>query len=183
MQEVAADLKGFYKSGRVSHKWDTLLDQRKPSNKCLYFFCHSDDFGNEAYSDESGNKDNLSLWIYDEQDNLSIVDSAEFGEYSGVERECAEIVFFNSCDTARFQEDSRWLTHAWNNGLRGFVGTEVEVPAAAAWRFGIDFLKNLFSGQGTVLETMEALRFEGDYWPLTLLYGIYADPEFSLKIA
>jgi hypothetical protein len=172
MQEVNADLNDFYNSGRVFHRWEELLLQRKQRNRCLYFFCHSAMAVRER---------KLSLRIYDETNQLSTVDSAEFGQYAGTDRECAEIVFFNSCDTARFQEDPKWLVHAWNNGLRGFVGSEVEVPSDAAWRFGIDFLKDLFSGHGTVLETMEALRFTKDYWPLALLYGIYADPEFSLR--
>jgi hypothetical protein len=173
MRKVKAQLKDFYKPGRVSHKWDTQFE-RKRGNKCLYFFCHSKMAPNEG---------KLSLQIYDTSKEPSTVDSADFGQYAGMERESAEIVFFNSCDTARFQEDRNWLVHLWNNGLRGFVGTEVEVPTDAAWRFGIDFLENLFSGRGTVLETMEALRFEKDYWPLALLYGIYADPEFSLRTA
>jgi hypothetical protein len=171
MRAVNAKLKDFYKAGRVSHEWDNQFE-RKHGNKCLYFFCHS-----EMAQDEG----KLSLQIYDDTGKRSTVDSADFNLYAGMDRECAEIVFFNACDTARFQEDRKWLLHVWRNGLRGFVGTEVEVPAAAAWRFGIDFLEKLFSRQRTVLETMEALRFEKDYWPLVLLYGIYADPEFSLK--
>jgi hypothetical protein len=172
MRKVKVRLRDFYKPGRVLHEWPPLLLNRNDQNRCLYFFCHSTMTSKEA---------KLSLLIHDAKNNVSIVDSAEFGQYAGTDRACAEIVFFNSCDTARFQEDPKWLVQAWKNGLRGFVGTEVEVPSAAAWKFGIDFLEHLFSGSGSVLETMETLRFS--YWPLTLLYGIYADPEFSLRTA
>jgi hypothetical protein len=171
MRQVKAKLGDFYKSGRVLHEWPPLLLNRNDRNRCLYFFCHST---------MTSKEDKLSLLIHDAKNNVSIVDSAEFGQYAGTDRTCAEIVFFNSCDTARFQEDTKWLVQAWRNGLRGFVGTEVEVPSAAAWKFGIDFLEHLFSGR-SVLETMESLRFKEGYWPLTLLYGIYADPEFSLR--
>lgn len=155
------------------HAWQSFFDDRAEvaRPRCLYLFCHS----------ESHRKKNLVLLIRDLKGNDARVEVKDFSLYANLRPQpCAEIIFFNSCSTARFQENPDWLTYTWLNGLRGFIGAEVEIPINAAWRFGRDFLTTLFSGGKTVLDTMEEIRFRSDHWPLALLYGIYADPEFEL---
>jgi hypothetical protein len=153
----------------VYHNWRTFLLDRQAvdRHKYLHIFCHS----------RHAQRNKLVLLVDNTPEKqVKVTDFSIYVSRSPKNR--AQVVFLNSCDTYLFQTDTDWIKHLWRGSLRGFIGSEVELPTKDAWKFGIDLLDRLYSGNKTILEAMEDLRLK--YWPLGLLYGVYADPEFKV---
>jgi hypothetical protein len=98
-------------------------------------------------------------------------------QLSGGPTESAGLVFINACDGALGDADYSFLTAASRVGMCGLISTESAVPRAYAAEFANRFLQSLFKGS-SVGATMEELHKAKELWPLSLLYGCYAQPDY-----
>jgi hypothetical protein len=64
--------------------------------------------------------------------------------------------------------------------MSGLIGTEAIVPRDFAALFAIRFLTLMLAQGKSVGESMTQLRHEPGLWPLSLLYGCYAQPDYRI---
>jgi hypothetical protein len=129
----------------------------------LYFYCHA-------------NATKLAL-----SDQEHIESSDLLVTLSGPPRERSIsgcLLVINGCSTAVGDPKGDFMVAASQEGLCGFVGTEADVPDVFALRFSLALLDLLFREGVTVAAAM--LRLYQSHFPLSLLYGLYAHPEFSM---
>ena len=88
------------------------------------------------------------------------------------------LVLINGCRTAVGNSKGDFLLSTSSGGLCGFVGTETDVPDIFALRFSISLLHLLFHGGVNLGEAMQ--RLYRDHFPLSLVYGLYAHPDFRM---
>lgn len=93
------------------------------------------------------------------------------------------LVILNACESMFGDEDYALRTGAARPRICGFIASEAEVPADFALRFSFRFLSSLVRKEQSVAETMRNLRSDATMWPLVLLYGCYAEPDFRFKAA
>jgi hypothetical protein len=89
------------------------------------------------------------------------------------------LVLINGCRTAAADPQGTFLLPASVTGHVGFVGTETDVPDVFALRFSGSLLHLLFKDGRTLGEAMH--RLYRDHFPLSLVYGIYAHPNFRMR--
>lgn len=89
------------------------------------------------------------------------------------------LVLINGCRTAVGDSKGAFLLSTSTHGLCGFVGTETDVPDVFALRFSTSLLHLLFHGNKTLGEAMQ--RLYRDHFPLSLIYGVYAHPDFRMS--
>ncbi|HVR58099.1 MAG TPA: hypothetical protein VMT72_14885 [Pseudolabrys sp.] len=147
-------------SNELSEEW------RKKGSKTglLYFYCHA----------------SASLLALGKEEKIKA--SRLFLMLTDVERELGSsgcLVLLNGCSTATGSESGEFVQATARNGLCGFVGTEADVPDIFALRFSISLLRLLFR-QGLPLGEAMQLLYRA-HFPLSLLYGLYALPNFKMK--
>lgn len=129
----------------------------------LYFYCHA-------------NATKLSLG------ELEQIESADLlVTLSGAIREpniSGCLLMMNGCSTAVGDPRGDFMAAASQEGLCGFVGTETDVPDVFALRFSLALLDLLFRERLTISQAM--LRLYRAHFPLSLLYGLYAHPDFKM---
>jgi hypothetical protein len=168
LEESCGRTDGWPKSS-LYYSWRKLTDCGSTTNRdrVLHVFCH-------------GLADCL---VIETREGPQRVTSAEFRFYASQRPDdVVEIPILNACGTAHFIASGDWLTHLWSHGLRGFIGSEANVPAAFAWDFGRDLVRALLSDKvdrEPVSKVLHRLRVK--HWPLSLLYGLYADPKVSFR--
>jgi hypothetical protein len=132
----------------------------------LYFYCHA-------------NATKLAL-----SDEEKIASSDLFLMLSGSQRAPKTsgcLVVINGCSTAVGDPSGDFLLAASQEGLCGFIGTETDVPDVFALRFSLVMLDLLFRQGLTLSEAM--LQLHRNHFPLSLLYGLYAHPDFRMPQA
>ncbi|WP_354124931.1 hypothetical protein [Bradyrhizobium sp. LA6.10] len=128
----------------------------------LYFYCHATPNQLAIGTDDTINASGLFLILADtKRDN-----------------ETGCLVFINGCRTAAADPGGTFLLPASVTGHVGFVGTETDVPDVFALRFSTSLLHLLFKDGKTLGEAMS--RLYRDHFPLSLVYGIYAHPNFRM---
>jgi hypothetical protein len=91
------------------------------------------------------------------------------------------LLVMNGCSTAVGDPKGDFMVAASQEGLCGFVGTETDVPDIFAFRFSLALLDLLFREGLTISAAM--LRLYRSHFPLSLLYGLYAHPDFRMPQA
>jgi hypothetical protein len=92
-------------------------------------------------------------------------------------------VFLNACGSAIGKADYSFRSAAALPGSCGLVATEAEVPRDFALKFGERFLHLVVEKGISIGDAMLQLRRNEDFWPLSLLYGCYAHPGYSVEPA
>jgi hypothetical protein len=152
-----------------AHSWDDGEDrwqQMAANDGVLYVFGHSD---GEA----------IRLGDDDQADTLGV--AGYTSRFWKTDRRSATICLINGCWSAAGHEDNGFLTATSTHGFCGFVGAEAPVTNLFALRYSLAFMHLLCEAGCTVEETFERLRRR--FWPLSLLYGCYADPRFCVAAA
>jgi hypothetical protein len=96
---------------------------------------------------------------------------------SGGKTDSAGLVFMSACDGAHGDSDYSFVSAANRDGILGLIATESAVPRDFAAIFAMRFLALMEAG-ASVGEAMAKLRMDSELWPLSLLYGCYAQPEY-----
>ena len=91
----------------------------------------------------------------------------------------SSVVFLNACESVHNENDFGYLAATARPGIRGCIGTEARVPDDFALNYGANFVKHMVQTNDSVQQTMDQLRDQ--FWPLSLLYSLYADPEFQIN--
>ena len=151
-----------YTFDECRQKWALMKD----CDCMLYFFAHA-----------TGTEIELS-----DQDRISVVQLRQRfmdprRRARGRVPEC--LVVLNGCNTAVGDLDNSFLTATAEAGCCGFIGTEAPVPATFAMLFGLELLQLLLGAGMSVIEAIDRLRRQD--WPLGLLYGCYAHPDFRVE--
>jgi len=92
------------------------------------------------------------------------------------------LVLLNACDSAYGRMDYSFSQAANRPGMCGLVGTEAIIPRDYAAKFAIEFLTRLLSGGESIGEALEHLRKDPEFWPLSLSYGCYAQPDYRFRV-
>jgi hypothetical protein len=91
------------------------------------------------------------------------------------------LIFLNACESLLGQSDYSLRSAVARPGICGLVATEAKVPRDWALQFGHRFLQLLVEEGLSVGETMQFLRKEPVFWPISLLYGCYAHPAYRIE--
>lgn len=94
---------------------------------------------------------------------------------SGGPTESTGLVFMSACDGAHGDSDYSFISAADRAGILGLIATESAVPRNFAAKFAIRFMGLIEDGV-SVGEAMTQLRRSSEFFPLSLLYGCYAQP-------
>lgn len=90
------------------------------------------------------------------------------------------LVIINACDSASGKLDYSFVSAIDHEGICGFIGTEAVVPRDFAARFAVRFLTLLLAQNKSVGESIWLLHHDPALWPLSLLYGCYAHPDYRI---
>ncbi len=95
------------------------------------------------------------------------------------------LVLLNACGAARVRAADFSSFPLWflENGYRGFVGAEVDVPDALAAEYAKRLYDELLSGQtlGAAVVRARVRLFRELGNPLGLLYVMYGDPLLTIR--
>jgi hypothetical protein len=97
---------------------------------------------------------------------------------SGGPDESKGLVILSACDGAHGEGDYAFAAAAGRRGMSGLISTESAVPREFAAEFAVKFLRMLESG-ASVGEAMTKIRKDIGMWPLSLLYGCYAQSGYK----
>ncbi|HTV33992.1 MAG TPA: hypothetical protein VME69_12985, partial [Methylocella sp.] len=143
-------------------------DETRENPRALYVFGHCD--GTALYLHEDGATDG----------SLSVADFVtDWQDGSGP----PTVVFFNGCRSAAGSGYLSFLQNSWQSGFRGCIATEARIPNAFALKYGVRFMERVCFGGASVGEVFDDLRGSPSLFPLSLLYGCYADTEFRVEPA
>ncbi len=88
------------------------------------------------------------------------------------------LVILNACDAATGDLDYSFVSATERATICGLIGTEAVVPRDFAAQFAIRLLTLMLGEHHSIGESMWRLRHEPKLWPLSLLYGCYAQPDY-----
>jgi hypothetical protein len=142
---------------------ETAWQEKASSTGLLYFYCHASATTLAIGADASIEAQRLFLLLADRRR----------------EARAGCLVLINGCRTAVGDSRGAFLLSTSTHGLCGFVGTETDVPDVFALRFSTSLLHLLFHGGKTLGEAMQ--RLQRDHFPLSLIYGVYAHPDFRMS--
>jgi len=132
----------------------------------LYFYCHAN--ANELATDDD---DPLTF-----TDLLLVLDSS-----SRPRGQSGCLMLLYGCSTAGPSNRGGFLSSANSGGFCGFVGTETKVPDVFALRFALRLIHRMFSTGETLGEAMAVMVRR--HLPLSLLFSVYAHPDFRMPVA
>ena len=96
------------------------------------------------------------------------------------DRQAEALLFLNGCDTAVGDMNSSFLSATAEPGCAGFIGSEAKLPDEFALRASLVVLHGLLREGLTAHQVVKRLWYE--HWPLGLLYGCYAVPDFKVAV-
>lgn len=91
------------------------------------------------------------------------------------------LVILNACGAADGNMDYSFASAANRDGVCGLVSTEALIPRDFAAEFGVAFLVLLIGGDKSIGEALAQLRQDKHFWPLSLSYGCYAQPDYCFR--
>jgi hypothetical protein len=160
--------------------------QRDCPDQIQHFSCHcyttlDDPFGNEIELSGSGQEIRLTLGALTE-DLLALAARHPARKYE------MPLIFMNSCGSARMQATSS-LSFPYlflQNGSRGFIGSEIEMPDDVAAAFSkalyTQFIVHKVPLGRSLLDARNLVL--GHYGnPLPIAYSSYADPDLHVGIS
>jgi hypothetical protein len=150
---------------------EKLICEADPGDTILHFFGHQHDGELDL-----GNNRKVSLF-----DFKLLLDQVT--SKGGGTSQARGLVFLSACDGAVGDSDYSFITAANRPGICGLISTESAVPRDYAAKFSLRFLNILLGAGVSVGESMDALRHDRTMWPLSLLYGCYAQPNYRLAAA
>lgn len=130
----------------------------------LYFYCHANATKLELGPAEQLDSSDLLVYL-----SASRRDPSTSG--------CLLVI--NGCSTAVGDPRGDFMVAASQEGLCGFVGTETDVPDVFALRFSLALFDLLFRQGLRISDAMSQLY--RSHFPLSLLYGLYAHPDFKMQ--
>jgi hypothetical protein len=89
------------------------------------------------------------------------------------------LVVVNGCSTAVGGPAGNFIISTSEGPVCGFVGTETDVPDIFALRFSLALIHHIFRGGLSLAEAMQ--RLYRDHFPLSLVYGYCAHPDFRMS--
>jgi hypothetical protein len=126
-----------------------------------------------------GHSDGKSIFLNNANDCTSKLDANGFSASfkKPADTVSKTICFINGCRSGAGLLGSGFLAVTSSQGFYGFIGSEAELSNVFAARYGAAFMSCLCRG-GSVQEAFSLLRT--DFFPLSLFYTCYAQPEFRL---
>jgi hypothetical protein len=146
-----------------------LLDNAGPGDTIFHFFGHHKNGELDLGGGETINLIRFKLLM----DRLT--------ERSGGSSMSCGLVMLSACEGAVGDSDYSLIAAADRPGLCGLIATESVVPSDFAAIFSSEFLPAVLDGIGSVGQVMYRLRHDESMWPLSLLYGCYAQPEYRVS--
>lgn len=154
-------------------------ENRTPIDQIQHFSCHCE-------IDEIVSSD--SMLIFSEKNNITISDlQASYAIPDPRERpKFGPLIFLNACGTA---EDNPMTVTSFprffivENGNRGFIGTEINVPDSFAAEFSQCFYRGLLKGLtlGHAIHEAKWTMLRERNNPLGMLYTVYANPDLHVS--
>jgi hypothetical protein len=102
-------------------------------------------------------------------------------EKSGGRSLTAGLVFISACGGAFGDGDYSFVDASNREGVCGLISTESAVPRDFAAAFAVKFMRKLLIAGASIGEAMFELRHDASLWPLSLLYGCYAQPDYRFE--
>jgi hypothetical protein len=172
-QIISYELGSFTDWISCRKKWresqgEEALKQNGDANSIIYIFGHSD--GRRICLSE----DNSDAYSIDANGF-----SASFKKNPASQSKT--ICFVNGCRSGGGFLGDGFIGVTAMHGFQGFIGTEAELSNTFAARFGAEFMRRMCIDGFSVEETFTDLRERSDFFPLSLLYSCYADPEFRVR--
>jgi len=148
---------------------DRLVDEAVAKDTIFYFLGHGSrgeilHLGGEQDIDAI----RLKMWL----DKLT--------KRGGRSTNSCSLLILNACESAVSSDDYSLRSAAARPGICGYIAAEARVPRDFAVIFGYMLLQNLSLGH-SVGESMAAIRRDIRMWPMSLLYGCYAYPEYRIQ--
>ena len=175
-REFQKALAGYLQTAnkRFDGKKQTLVDQIQ------HFTCHC-----KVDPERAAN----SMLKLSEGNKVTIAELQEFFAISTEGRPASgPLIFLNACGTA--STDPLAVTSfprffLEENGNRGFIGSEINVPDAFAAEFSQCFYRGLLKGStlGKAIHDAKWTLLRGKMNPLGILYTVYADPDLHVSRA
>lgn len=175
--ELSDELKAAYSAllarpVGVAHDFEscrTLIEQAASYDTILHVFAHQSDGKLDLGSEQP-----ITIIKFKRMLERLTEQSGDLPSYS--------LVMLSACESAMGDMDYSFTAATDRTGMCGSIGTESVVPRDFAARFAIRFL-SLLLGQGkSIGESMEQLRNEPSLWPLSLVYGCYAQPDYRIGL-
>lgn len=145
-----------------------LIDKAVPNDTIFHFFGHQCDGMLDLGDGET-------IDVFEFRELLDKLTEQKDGSKS------YGLVILNACATANGKLDYSFTYATDRSGLCGAIGTEAVVPRDFAARFALQFLTRMLGQGKSVGETMSELRHEPALWPLSLVYGCYAQPDYRIS--
>jgi hypothetical protein len=146
-----------------------LIEQAVSYDTILHIFTHQ-----AAGKIELGDDESISIIRFKMMLDRLAEQSGETPSYS--------LVMMNACDSATGTLDYSFVSAINRPGIAGLIGTEAVVPRDFAALFAVRFLNLLLAQGKSIGESITQLRHAPDLWPLSLLYGCYAQPDYRIDI-
>ena len=143
----------------LRHAWKT----RGGTTGLLYFYCHA-------------NATKLALSEEEKIESAELLVTLSGAPRTPNTPSC--LLMINGCSTAVGDAKGDFMAAASQEGLCGFIGSETDVPDLFAMRFSLALLNLLFREQLSVGSAMH--RLYRRHFPLSLVYGLYAHPDFQM---
>jgi len=151
---------------------------RVQSDQVQHFACHCE-------VDDQVTSNSRLILAFDNEISIGAL-QARFATWPDPERQPRPLIFLNACGAAGMDPmrvTSFPLFFLRENGNRGFIGTEINVPDSFAAAFSRSFYEKFLSGlnlgnaiHGAKLEMLNKLNN-----PLGILYTVYADTELRVS--
>jgi hypothetical protein len=151
---------------------ETMIQDIAENNSIVHFFGHH----RNGVLDLGGGADNQ---ISVQRMKMLMARLTELRGRTHGEAPCG-LIILNACESATGASDHSMRSAVARPGLCGLIATEAVVPRKFALNFGYRLLKSMVNDGKSVGETMEELRHQEDLWPLSLLYGCYAYPDYRI---
>jgi hypothetical protein len=148
---------------------ERLIEEAAAKDTILYFLGHGTR-GEILHLGEEEEIDSirLKMWI----DRLT--------KRGGRSTNSCSLLVLNACESAISADDYSLRSAAARPGICGYIAAEARVPRDFAFSFGHMLLRNLSLGH-SVGESMDAIRHDATMWPMSLLYGCYAYPDYRIQ--
>jgi hypothetical protein len=131
----------------------------------LYFYCHA-------------SETTLALGAEDRVDSTQLFTLLANGaKRTKGTSNC--LVLVNGCSTAVGSPAGNFMMSTSEGPVCGFVGTETDIPDIFALRFSLALLHHIFRSELSLAEAMQ--RLYRDHFPLSLVYGYCAHPDFRMS--
>lgn len=86
------------------------------------------------------------------------------------------VMFLDGDSVIRGRRGMSWVETLLHKGRTGLISTEVDIKNPQLTYFGWQFYRYVISAKKPLIEAIYDARLHQDFWPKSLLYGVYCDP-------